>query len=175
MDPLSTTQIISLTAAPITATTFQPYGQVIIATADGKPFDQQDAQLTLDQGVPRFYIMRLTAKGLAFSHITQHQHCTQCLGSLEGKEWFIAVAPPSAPDQFDISAIKAFKVPGTCFVKLNLKTWHAGPFFLEHNFVDFYNLELADTNITDHFTINIKANYNIAFQIKPSLDSTQTD
>ena len=38
------------------------------------------------------------------------------------------------------------------FIKLHQATWHAGPFFLEAQHMDFYNLELSDTNIADHFT-----------------------
>jgi len=36
------------------------------------------------------------------------------------------------------------------FVKLHQATWHAGPFFSDGQHMDFYNLELADTNVVDH-------------------------
>ncbi len=141
----------SLGAKLITPENFQPYGQVISASVDGKTFDPSDAQLNLQNGIPRFYIMRLHKKGRKFHHITCHQMCTQCLGSLEGKDWLIAVAPPSEKMQPAIEEIVAFRIPGNCFIKLEVGTWHAGPYF-EHDTVDFYNLELSDTNVVDHFT-----------------------
>ena len=55
--------------------------QLITATDDGKEFDDEDAQLVLDQGsAPRFYIMRLPRRGLTFERITYHANVTQCLG-----------------------------------------------------------------------------------------------
>ncbi|NJN85901.1 MAG: Ureidoglycolate hydrolase [Leptolyngbyaceae cyanobacterium SL_7_1] len=143
-----------LQAQWITPENFSPYGQLITASQDGKTFDQTDAQLVLDRGIPRFYIMRLHQRGRSFSRITRHQHCTQCLGSLEGQEWLIAVAPASALAAPEMEAIVAFRIPGNCFIKLNMGTWHAGPYF-EAESIDFYNLELSDTNITDHDTVDL--------------------
>lgn len=64
---------------PISPETFAPFGQLILPTDDGKPFDDQDAKLRLDAGTPRFYIMRLPRRGMAFDRITYHAQCTQCL------------------------------------------------------------------------------------------------
>jgi ureidoglycolate hydrolase len=153
-----------LLAQPITPDNFRLYGQVIFATPDGKSFDQADAQLHLSEGIPRFYIMRLHQRGRSFSRITRHQRCTQCLGSLEGREWLIAVAPPADADCPDPTTIAAFRIPGNCFIKLNVGTWHAGPYF-EQEFVDFYNLELTDTNLTDHQTCSLRETYGLEFEI----------
>ncbi|HEY9662392.1 MAG TPA: ureidoglycolate lyase [Allocoleopsis sp.] len=155
---------LHLPAQPITPDTFQPYGQVIFATPDGKTYDAEDAQLQLDQGVPRLYIMRLYNRGKQFTQITRHQKCTQCLGALQNLPWFIAVAPPHEVPQPALETIVAFAVPGNCFIKLNVGTWHAGPYF-EQDFVDFYNLELSDTNITDHDTCDLSILYGIEFEI----------
>ncbi|MGQ9838703.1 MAG: ureidoglycolate lyase [Cyanobacteriota bacterium] len=160
-----TSQLRQLKANLIEAENFAPFGQVISPTPAHKPFDDQDAQLSLNQGQPRFYIMRLPRCGLKFSQITHHTHCTQCLGSLNGKEWFIAVAPPA--DELHVDQIQAFRVPGDRFIKLEMGTWHAGPCFDHEEFIDFYNLELSDTNITDHETVNLLQTYNLEFQITP--------
>jgi ureidoglycolate hydrolase len=158
-------QLKKLQSTWITAENFRPYGQVIFPSQDGKSFDQDDAQLNLHNGIPRLYIMRLYNQGLKFHHITRHTQCTQCLGALEGKDWFIAVCPPcndlSAPM---LEEIAAFHVPGNCFIKLEVGTWHAGPFF-QHEFVDFYNLELSDTNLVDHFTHNFHKTHQLGFEI----------
>lgn len=159
----STTTLKPLIAQTISSELFQPFGQVIFPSADGTAYGPQDAQLQLSNGTPRFYIMHLEAKGRQFHTITRHQQCTQCLGSLGGQTWLMAVAPPSEggpnPDE-----IVAFQIPGNCFIKLEVGTWHAGPYF-EQAAIDFYNLELSDTNITDHETCNLKASYSLAFEI----------
>ncbi|MCU0523907.1 MAG: ureidoglycolate lyase [Elainella sp. Prado103] len=154
----------SLRAQPINPAAFQPFGQVIFASPDGKAFDQTDAQLQLSQGTPRFYIMRLQQRGLRFSQMTRHQRCTQCLGSLAGQEWLIAVAPPSGAPQPAPDSIVAFQIPGDCFIKLEVGTWHAGPYFKQDT-IDFYNLELSDTNLIDHQTCDLQSTYGIEFVI----------
>lgn len=166
---LSPEQSKSLLAEWITPASFAPYGQVIWADADGKAYDNRDAQLQLDQGIPRLYIMRLQAKGTQFHQITRHQRCTQCLGALAGKNWLMAVAPPSSSSVPDLALLRAFRIPGDCFVKLALGTWHAGPYFADA-FVDFYNLELSDTNEIDHETCDLQAMLGQSFEIIPSTD-----
>lgn len=154
----------SLSVQPITPEAFAPFGQVIFASEDGAPFGPDDAQLVLDQGTPRFYIMRLSAKGRRFQAITRHLHCTQCLGSLNGQAWLMAVAPPSTAAHPRPEEIQAFRIPGDCFIKLAVGTWHAGPYF-ETGTIDFYNLELSDTNITDHDTCDLQATYDVSFEM----------
>ncbi len=155
----------SLPAQPITPENFAPFGQVIFPSADGKPFGPDDAQLQLDQGIPRFYIMQLDSRGTKFRTITRHRLCTQCLGALEGKDWLLGVAPPGAADQPEPDAIQAFHIPGNCFVKLAVGTWHAGPYFT-HDIVNFYNLELSDTNVVDHQTCNLAKDFGVEFEIR---------
>jgi ureidoglycolate hydrolase len=150
----------------ITSENFLPYGQVIFASEDGKSYDSEDAQLNLQNGTPRFYIMRLNKRGRKFHKITRHVQCTQCLGALEGKDWLIAVAPPNnESDRPALEDIKAFRIPGNCFIKLEMGTWHAGPYF-EDDFIDFYNLELSDTNIIDHFTHDFLKRQQFELEIK---------
>ncbi|HEY9751554.1 MAG TPA: ureidoglycolate lyase [Coleofasciculaceae cyanobacterium] len=151
-------------AQPITPELFRPFGQVIFAAEDGKTYDAEEAQLDLRQGIPRFYIMRLQHRGRRFHKITRHQRCTQCLGSLAGKEWLIGVAAPGGAVAPDWQQIRAFQIPGTCFIKLHLGTWHAGPYF-DADQVDFYNLELSDTNVVDHDTCDLRQHYSIEFEI----------
>ena len=156
--------IQTLSANWITQESFAPYGQLILPSEDGKPYDETDAQLDLSQGKPRFYIMQLKHRGKQFNRITRHQLCTQCLGSLEGKNWLIAVAPPTEDSQPDFKQLKAFQIPGNCLIKLDQGTWHAGPYF-EEEIVNFYNLELSDTNEVDHFSYDFLAAENLIWEI----------
>jgi ureidoglycolate hydrolase len=148
----------------ITETKFHLYGQLIKPTEHGKIFDHTDAQLNLSQGQPRFYLMHLDKRGRSFHQITRHQQCTQCLGSLGGKDWFLVVAPPNRRTKPDLLMMRAFRIPGDCFVKLEMGTWHAGPYF-DHEFVDFYNLELSQTNIVDHDTYDFRQEDDIEWVI----------
>lgn len=163
---MSTSQTIQqLQAKLITPENFQPFGQVIFPSDDGKAFDAEDAQLNLQNGTPRFYIMRLHCNGRKFHKITRHVQCTQCLGSLAGKDWLMGVCPPH--NELDVpvlAEIAAFRIPGNCFIKLNVGTWHAGPYF-DHEFVDFYNLELSDTNVIDHFTHDFFQSHQLKFEM----------
>jgi ureidoglycolate hydrolase len=163
MSASQTTQ--QLKAEWITPENFQRYGQVIFPSTDGKGFDGEDAQLNLANGIPRFYIMRLERRGRKFHKITRHVQCTQCLGSLEGKDWWMAVCPPHNDINEPVLAeMAAFRIPGDCFIKLEVGTWHAGPYF-DHEFVDFYNLELSDTNVVDHFTHDFLKSHQLEFEM----------
>ncbi len=163
---METYLLLKLTPQPITAAAFAPFGQVIAATPDGTPFSAADAQLQLHQGQPRFYIMRLEHRGLKFDRITRHHRVTQCLGALNGQDWLMAVAPPSAGATPDWEQIAAFHIPGDCFIKLHVGTWHAGPYF-EAPTVDFYNLELSDTNVVDHDTCHLLDTCGVEYEILP--------
>ena len=155
----------TLVAEPITAEAFRPYGQLINPIDDHVAFSKNDAQLDLSQGTPRFYIMRLVHKGKKFNRITHHRQCTQCLGSLGDKDWFMVVAPPTDESKPDINQMRAFRISGNCFIRLDAGTWHAGPYF-DHEFVDFYNLELSDTNIVDHWNYDFSEQDNIEWIIE---------
>jgi ureidoglycolate hydrolase len=93
---------------------------------------------------------------LGFRAITFHAHVSQCLAALDAAwaPWYLAVAAPSGsvgafPRQEDITA---FRIPPGVFVKLHPGTWHAGPLFESAATMAFANLEMADTNVSDHNT-----------------------
>ena len=147
------TDIRDIPVRPITKEAFAPFGDLIGPIEDGVPFGPQDAQLDLNRGKPRLYVMRLPRKGRVFKQITRHRGVTQCLAALEGKSWLIAVAPPKGLDNPNaepaLEDIAAFRIPGSVAIKLHRGSWHAGPFF-EDDEINFINLELSDTNEVDH-------------------------
>jgi ureidoglycolate hydrolase len=164
-EPARPTKTIELMLRPLDANTFSPFGQVISTGADGKPFGADDAQLEF-RGTPRFYILPLKRREPRFRQITRHLKVTQCLASVGAKPWFLAVAPPDDPDNAeampDPSSIAAFWVPGNVAVKLHRSSWHAGPFFSEPT-LEFFNLELSDTNKTDHFSCQLDRQFGLEF------------
>ncbi|XP_052199285.1 uncharacterized protein LOC127806195 [Diospyros lotus] len=172
---------------PIEATpeSFVEFGQVIEASPDGEEYGPWDAQLDLSRGIPRFYIMHLEDRPLEFSTITHHASVTQCLGAIGGNVWYLGVAKPSIVDSSEIKADKAlnvarshcghfyippaiddvhvFRIAGPKFLKLNCGTWHAGPLF-KSDALDFYNLELSNTNVVDHTKHDFEED-GVVFQI----------
>ena len=118
----------------------------------------------------RFYILHIENRPFEFSKITHHARVTQCLGSVDREAWYLGVAKASIVEGEEVNGggggrklrsesgghlyvapnvdeIRAFKISGAKFVKLNKGTWHAGPLFRE-NARDFYNLELTNTNVS---------------------------
>jgi len=116
--------------------------------------------------------MHLDHFPLKFSRITHHASVTQCLGSIGGNVWYLGVAKPSVVDSNEIKDdsektivkssgghfyvppavedVQVFKISGPKFIKLHRGTWHAGPLF-KPSTMDFYNLELANTNVSFPF------------------------
>lgn len=181
-------KVVKLRAVEATPESFASFGQVIGASPDGDEFGPHDAQLDLSQGIPRFYIMRLQDRPLEFSTITHHASVTQCLGSTGGQDWYLGVAKPSIVDGAseqsgpegrkllqspaghyylppDPAEVCVFRVSGSKFLKLNKGTWHAGPLF-KADAVDFYNLELSNTNVVDHTTHYFKKHDGITFVVE---------
>ncbi|KAH8497239.1 hypothetical protein H0E87_019790 [Populus deltoides] len=130
-----------------------------------------------------FYIMKLEKRSLKFSTITHHAKVTQCLGSIGGGVWYLGVAKPSIVETKEnagsdamqskcghfyvppaVDKVQVFRISGSKFIKLNIGTWHAGPLFKPET-MDFYNLELSDTNVVDHTTHNFKQQDGIVFVI----------
>ena len=161
--------VLALHPSSISSAEFAAYGEVIAPSVDGAPFGPSDAQLVLTNGTPRLYIMRLEQRGLAFDRITRHVRVTQCLAAVGGGEWLLAVAPPLAPDDRgampDPAAIQAFRISGPVGIKLHRGTWHAGPFFTAPE-MDFLNLELADTNETDHVDCHMGRDHGVTFRFE---------
>jgi ureidoglycolate hydrolase len=161
--------IRDLPARPITREAFAPFGDLIAPSDDGAPFGPRDAALDLTRGTPRLYIMRLPRRGLVFQQITRHRNVTQCLAALGGKSWLMAVAPPKGVEEPQaepaLADIAAFVIPGTVAIKLNRGTWHAGPFFGDHE-VSFLNLELSDTNETDHQSSQLAERFGFALRFR---------
>ena len=48
----------------------------------------------------------------------------------------------------EVEEIRVFRFSGPKFVKLHRGTWHAGPLFSGSSIMDFYNLELSNTNVS---------------------------
>ncbi|MEN3363459.1 MAG: hypothetical protein V7606_733 [Burkholderiales bacterium] len=160
------TDIVDLQVQALEEEAFARFGQIIAPATHGGHFSDNDAQLDLHQGKPRFYIMTLPPKELAFKLITRHLKVTQCLASVGGKPWLIAVAPPNDPDdpkaEPEPKHIAAFRIPGDVAIKLHRSTWHIGPYTTTS--VSFFNLELYDTNQVDHYPVELDQRFGVTYR-----------
>ena len=133
---MSALTVTAIPAQPLDAKLFAPYGEIIGLRSAGSQFDvnsynpetsTDEPSLTLTNGTPRLWIMRLKKNGFVFSKLARHRRVTQCLGSLQGKKWLIAVVPPSDlanGARPDLARMAAFRIPGDCIIKLHVATWH---------------------------------------------------
>ncbi len=163
------TTVRPLAIEPLTSAGFEPFGTVLPPSDGGAPFGPSDAKLVLDRGTPRFLTMRIPGRGLVVERITRHRRVTQVLASAGGHEWVMAVAPPGRVDDPGaepvVDDIRAFRIPGDTAIMLATGTWHAGPLF-DGAERSFFNLELSDTNVTDHQTCDLVARFGTALQLR---------
>ena len=140
----------TLTALPLEQSKFERFGTAILPVEDMTPHSDIDAKLKFEGADLRYYVMRLRHRPAVLASMTRHQRATQCLGSADAQPWWLAVAAPSLePDELCVASVHLVAVSPGEAVQLHQGTWHAGPFFLASTAL-FYNLELGDTNLTDH-------------------------
>ena len=156
------------TAQAATYDNIAEYGKLLEPLGDGVAFGALDAQLQLGLGTPRFYLMKLTKRPMAVTRITRHLAVTQALASLNGKRWYVLLAPPDEPDNPqalpNVDRLQAYCITGSQALVLHRSTWHAGPYFLEEE-VDFVNLELSDTNVVDHHNARLDVTFGLVAHI----------
>ncbi|MCL7024737.1 hypothetical protein MKW94_017449 [Papaver nudicaule] len=176
--------MVKLPVIDATPINFADFGQVCEALPDDGAYGPRDAELDLSHGIPRLYILHLERKPFKFTKITHHANVTQCLGSIGGHNWYLGVSKASVvkPDDVDEKigkkivkskaghsyvppppeSVHIFRFSGPKFVKLHVGTWHVGPLF-KVDCMDFYCLELSNTNEVDHTMHNFKEEDGVVF------------
>ena len=139
-----------LTALRLNECNFEQFGTAILPVDDMTPHSISDAELIFNGANLRYYVMRLRRRPAMLGSMTRHTQATQCLSSADAQPWWLAVASAKlASEQLDHITVQLVIVQPGEAVKLHQGTWHAGPFFLTPTAL-FFNLELSDTNLTDH-------------------------
>ena len=115
--------------------------------------------------------MRLRDKAMRFDRITYHAKVTQYRGAPRR-----TVVHGCRRAHMDVDRrpaegdIRVFEIPPGKFVKMHAGTWHAGPLWDSVNagpkYIDFYNLELADTNVVDHNTHDYAETEGLVFEVQ---------
>jgi ureidoglycolate lyase len=136
----------TVTAEPLTAAAFAPFGQLI---------SEGDCVMELRDGEAfHLNVLHYERAPLVVDHLNRHHKATQALVALAGKPTLLVVAP--AENDFstrdDLDSVRAFVCDGTAGVNLALGTWHWGPYPI-HDHVDLVNVQgrgFADDNEVAH-------------------------
>jgi ureidoglycolate lyase len=119
--------IMRVTAQPLTAERWAPFGQVIGAPGVGSEACvaelRQDAVFHLD-------VLSYTWHELRCDLLNRHHTATQALIPLGGSPAVVVVAPPEVDfsDPAHLESIQAFTISGSQGINLALGTWHWGPY-----------------------------------------------
>jgi len=94
---MTTHTAIKLPAQNLEPKAFAPYGEIVRPRTSSAEttVEEEEPKLTFTNGTPRLWIMDLKKRGLVFADMARHRRVSQCLGSMQGKEWFIGVVPPN--------------------------------------------------------------------------------
>jgi hypothetical protein len=80
--------MIKLPVQALEPKTFAPYGEIIWPRSSSTETSVEEPKLILTNGTPRLWIMKLKKRRLVFANMARRR-VSQCLGSMQGKEWFI--------------------------------------------------------------------------------------
>ena len=116
--------IKSINVIPLEQDKFKLYGEIL------KP--HMNLELDFGEGTPTMRIFSAPFREFMFDEMSRHLHCCQVFLPLNGKDFIIALAPPSDNnDPFavpDIKRIRAFIVNGSSGIVLHKGCWHVTPF-----------------------------------------------
>jgi ureidoglycolate hydrolase len=159
-----------LTALRLNECNFEQFGTAILPVDDMTPHSISDAELIFNGSNLRYYVMRLRRRPAMLGSMTRHIHATQCLSSADAQPWWLAVASAKlASEQLNHITVQLVNVQPGEAVKLHQGTWHAGPFFLTPTAL-FFNLELSDTNISDHNSHPLKSKLELNLKMNQQLE-----
>ena len=159
-----------LTALRLNECNFEQFGTAILPVDDMTPHSIGDAELIFNGSNLRYYVMRLRRRPAMLGSMTRHTHATQCLSSADAQPWWLAVASAKlASEQLNHITVQLVNVQPGEAVKLHQGTWHAGPFFLTPTAL-FFNLELSDTNISDHNSHPLKSKLELNLKMNQQLE-----
>lgn len=111
-------------AMPIESEEFSLYGEVLI------PHSSID--LDFDGHTPNIRMFSAPFRDFVFDEMSRHINSSQTFIPLNGKDFIIAVSPPSDNDDAfavpDLQGLKAFVVHGARGISLHKGCWHTTPF-----------------------------------------------
>jgi ureidoglycolate lyase len=114
---------------PVTAEAFAPFGELLPQPEVGQPRFEliEELQNLRATGKPRLSLAAIApAKPLPFVAVEMERHVysSQAFVPYDCKSYLVLVAPHGAGDLPDLSAVRAFRVPGDVGVNYRADTWH---------------------------------------------------
>jgi ureidoglycolate lyase len=128
-----------VTARPLDADAFAPFGSVLAPRGDRRPIDLYGGTIDVFRGGPidadvpvEFLISRSSVREFRVNFLERHMHLAQSFFPLAGGGFIAVVARPEADlGEHGVPAvdeIHAFLVPTGCGITLHRGTWHEPPF-----------------------------------------------
>jgi ureidoglycolate hydrolase len=113
-------QVLQISAEPLTAEMFRPFGQVI---------GVDTVQMKIVNDRFRMSVITMTHQPFRLSHLNRHIKSTQALIPLGGQTCLVVVAPPTInlDSSEDLKQVKVFINDGSCGINIGLGTWHMAP------------------------------------------------
>ena len=137
------TRTLTVTAQPMTAEAFAPYGRVV--GDQREPLQMQEGQFTAR-------LMTVQRVPETIRRINMHTDHNQLFVPLNGDRLVVIVAPPDVPaDRFDATTIAAFVTDGKQTFLFHPGTWHIEPRALDRDSCQVINVQ---TDVyRDHTTL----------------------
>jgi ureidoglycolate lyase len=144
-------RILTVTAEPLTAEAWQPFGQVI----GGPGIGAAECVLELRDGaVFNLDVLSYSWHPLRCDLLNRHHTATQALIPLGGSPAVVVVAPGQVDfsDPSHVDTIRAFTISGSQGINLAIATWHWGPYPIgpEVHLANFQARDVADDNEIAH-------------------------
>ena len=113
---------------PVTAEAFGPFGQLLPARGAGEGRLEliEELQNLRPTARPRLSLAAVAPKPLPLTAVEMERHVfsSQAFVPVDCESFLVLVAPHGANDAPDVSALRAFRVPGTVGVNYRADTWH---------------------------------------------------
>ena len=140
------TRTVWVTARPLDADSFAPFGIVLAARGERRPINLYGGTIDVYRGGPidadvpvEFLLSRSSVREFRVNFLERHMLLGQSFFPLAGGGFIVVVAAPDAPlSEHGIPAldeIHAFLVPAACGITLHRGTWHEPPFPLGEDMI----------------------------------------
>ena len=116
-----------LTAPPLTAEAFAPYGQVLMARGEGPQRDEYATTVTnlRDDAKANMTFIRADPKPPVIMAVERHLYSTQIFVPMNGVRYLVGVCPSRLDGGPDLEGLVAFVANGGQTVNYDAGVWHS--------------------------------------------------
>ena len=117
-------EILAEPISKVSCEDFAPFGEILDP--------HSTISIDLGEGMPTVEIFTAPFRSFSFSEMSRHVNSCQTFFPIEGKEFVIALAPPTDNDDPyampELDKIRAFVIDGAYCINLAKGCWHTTPF-----------------------------------------------